>query len=101
MILSNRILRAEKALRPEPEVKQPTSKPLLGQALAEVVSRYRDHNDKLAERLSDKVQACTIADLELIVRQTHHSLDRALRRLAHVEERLGIKDVEENSNPSV
>ena len=61
------------------------------QKLSELARAYRAHNDELAERLSDHVQACTLADLELIVRETNRSLERAMGRITALERRLGAK----------
>ena len=57
---------------------------------AAVVERYRAHNDMIAEKQTPHVQICTITDLEIITRNTHSVLTRALRRITRLEQRLGI-----------
>lgn len=58
--------------------------------LATIVNRYRAHNDKLQETLTTHVQVSTLADLEIITRNTHFVLNKALRRIARLEKRLGV-----------
>jgi hypothetical protein len=60
-------------------------------SLPEIVRESARRNDRLAESLSDHVQVCTLADLELIVRETKNALERATRRIARLERRLGLE----------
>jgi hypothetical protein len=60
--------------------------------LALTVKRYREHNDRVAGLQDNKVQICTIADIEIIVRHTIKCVDRAMVRIARIEERLGIQE---------
>ena len=68
---------------------RPSSSPEL-QTLAKMTAKYHEHNKEKAEKLGDHVQACTIADLELIVRETRHEIERMKRRLERLEQRLGM-----------
>ncbi len=58
--------------------------------LAAVVARYREHNDRLEEQQTEHVRVCTLTDLELITRNTHLTLGRALKRIARLEQRVGL-----------
>lgn len=53
---------------------------------------YHEHNNELERKLGHAVQASTLADLEIIVRETCHMVQRTIRRIERLEERMGIRN---------
>lgn len=60
------------------------------QSLAKITRRYKAHNDKIAEGHSEHKEHCTTAELEIIVRESHYTLAKALRRIERLEKKIGI-----------